>query len=76
MTNNSKSASLDIVNFGYNLWKIRTEIKMSRQALADVIGLADQRIIYDYENGLKYPKLERALQIAIALGVALDSMFR
>lgn len=76
MTNNLKGTSLDIKNFGINLWKIRIEKGMSRQALADAIGLQDQRIIYDYENGLKNPKLERALMIAIALDVALDSMFR
>ena len=76
MTNNLKSTTLDIKKFGFNLWKIRTEKKMTREALADAIGLADQRIIYDYENGSKFPKLERALLIAMALGVDLDSMFR
>ena len=76
MTNNLKSSTLDIKNFGLNLWKIRTAKGISRDALADAIGLADQRIIYDYENGIKFPKLERALAIAITLGVDLDSMFR
>lgn len=76
MTNNLKDTSLDISKFGINLWKIRSEKGMSRKALADEIGLQDQRIIYDYENGIKNPKLERALLIAMALGVTLDSMFR
>ncbi len=76
MTNNLKNNTLDIRKFGLNLWKIRNEKGMSREALADLIGLADQRIIYDYENGIKNPKLERALLIAMALGVDLDSMFR
>ena len=76
MTNNLKSTTLNIKNFGLNLYRIRTEQGKSRQWLADAIGLADQRIIYDYENGIKFPKLERALLIAMALGVDLDSMFR
>ena len=76
MTNNLKNNTLDIRKFGLNLWKIRNEKGMSREALADLIGLTDQRIIYDYENGIKNPKLERALLIAMALGVDLDSMFR
>ena len=53
MTNNLKSATLDIAKFGLNLWKIRTDKGMTREALADEIGLADQRIIYDYENGIE-----------------------
>ena len=76
LCNNLKSTTLDIKKFGLNLWKIRTDKGMTREALADAIGLADQRIIYDYENGIKFPKLERALLIAMALGVDLDSMFR
>lgn len=76
MTNNLKDTSLNIENFKDNLKKIRLEKKMSREALADAIGLLDQRIVYDYENGIKYPSLARAVSIAIALGASLDSMFR
>ena len=76
MTNSLESKTLDIKNFGLNLWKMRTEQGKSRQWLANELGLADQRIIYDYENGVKFPRLENALRIAMALGVNLDSMFR
>ncbi len=76
MTNNTKDTSLNIKNFGLNLYRIRNELGKSRQWLADELGLADQRIIYDYENGVKFPRLENALKIAMALGVDLDSMFR
>ena len=76
MTNSLESKTLDIKNFGLNLWKMRTEQGKSRHWLANELGLADQRIIYDYENGVKFPRLENALRIAMALGVNLDSMFR
>lgn len=76
MTNNLKSTTLDIKKFGLNLWKIRTEQGKSRQWLVNELELADQRIIYDYESGVKFPRLENALKIAMALGVDLDSMFR
>lgn len=76
MTNNLKSTTLNIKNFGLNLYRIRTEQGKSRQWLADELGYETKRIIYDYENGIKFPKLENALKIAMALGVDLDSMFR
>lgn len=73
---NKQNSTLDIENFSLNLYRIRTEKGKSREELADEIGLADQRIIYDYESGVKFPRLDRALKIAIALSVDLDSMFR
>ena len=73
---NKQNLTLDIENFSMNLYRIRTEKGKSREELADEIGLADQRIIYDYESGVKFPRLDRALKIAIALSVDLDSMFR
>lgn len=76
MTSKLQSTTLNINNFGLNLYRIRTEQGKSRQWLADELELADQRIIYDYENGIKFPRLENALKIAMALGVDLDSMFR
>ena len=76
MTNKSTSTTLNIKNFGLNLYMTRTAQGKSRQWLADELELADQRIIYDYENGVKFPRLENALKIAMALGVDLDSMFR
>ena len=74
MTNKTFN-TLNIGNFGLNLYRIRTEKKMTREVLADLIGLETPRIIYDYENNIKRPKLERVIKIAIALGVSLDSMF-
>ena len=50
MTNNLKSTTLNIKNFGLNLYRIRTEQGKSRQWLADELGYETQRIIYDYEN--------------------------
>ena len=76
MTNNLKGATLSIQNFGLNLYRIRTELGKSRQWLADELGYESQRIIYDYENGIKFPKLENVIKIARILGVDLDSMFR
>ena len=75
MTNKLKSSTLDTKNFGLNLYKIRTEKRLTRQWLADRLGYESQRIIYDYESGVKLPKLENAIKIAIILEVDLNSMF-
>ena len=74
MTNNTKH-SLDIAYFGENLKRIRTERKLSREEFAYRIGVSS-RIIYDYEEGFKTPKLETAIKIAIVLEESLDSMLR
>jgi len=74
MTNKIKN-TLDIANFGENLKKLRVERKLSREEFAFRIGVSS-RIIYDYEEGFKTPKLETAVTIAIVLGVTLDSILR
>ena len=74
MTNKNNN-TLSINNFGLNLYRIRTEKKMTREQLADEIGLATPRIVYDYENNIKRPTIDRLILIAKALGVSLNSMF-
>ena len=74
MTNNTNK-SLDIANFGDNIKRLRIEKKLSREEFAYQIGVSS-RIIYDYEEGFKTPKLETAIKIAIVLKESLDSMLR
>ena len=74
MTNNTTN-TLDIAYFGENLKRIRIERKLSREEFAYRIGVSS-RIIYDYEEGFKTPKLETAIRIAIVLEESLDSMLR
>ena len=74
MTNNT-NALLDINNFGENLRRIRNEKGFTIEGFAAEIDKST-RLIYDYENGLKFPKLETIIIIAIVLGVTVDSMLR
>ena len=76
MTNNKEIATRSLKNFGDNLYRLRTEKNMTREDLAYKVGFESSRIIYDYENGFKYPKVENLLKIVDTLGVNLDSMFR
>ena len=74
MVNNVKSAKRSLKNFGYNLWKLRTDKGLTHEDLSDLIGTST-RIIYDYESGKKHPSTETVLVIAEKLDVSLDSMF-
>ena len=73
MTNDKKR---DIKNFGLNLYKIRNEKGITRQKLANFLGLQSERVIYEYESGRKFPKPNNLLEIVNVLDVSLDSMFR
>ncbi len=73
MTNNN--GILDIANFGENLRRIRIDKGLTIEAFAELIDKSS-RLIYDYENGLKYPKLETLIIIATVLDVTLDSILR
>lgn len=73
MTNTSKN--LDIKYFGENLRKARIERGFTIESFAEEIDKSS-RLIYDYENGLKFPKLETLIIISIVLDVTLDSILR
>jgi transcriptional regulator with XRE-family HTH domain len=76
MTIKVNSGALEhLAKFGPNLQTIRVQKGLSREAFAERIDVSS-RIIYDYENGLKYPTLSRATLIADVLGVTLDSLLR
>lgn len=74
MTNKTNNA-LDIKNFGDNLRRIRIEKGLTIEEFAFKIDKSS-RLIYDYENGLKFPKLETIIIIANVLEISLDSILR
>ncbi len=57
--------------FGLKLRSLRQARGMSYQQLADVTGLAVS-YLHDIENGKKYPKANKTLALAKALGVDYD----
>lgn len=74
MTNKTNNA-LDIKNFGDNLRRFRIEKGLTIEEFAFRIDKSS-RLIYDYENGLKFPKLETIIIIANVLEISLDSILR
>ncbi len=72
---NTQMNILDINNFGDNLRKIRIEKGLTIEEFAFQIDKS-ARLIYDYENGLKFPSLATLIVIATVLEVTLDSILR
>ena len=72
---NFEQSSLGIWNFGSNLKRLRSEKGLTHESFAELAGISS-RLVYDYEDGNKYPRLDTACRIAMVLGVSLDSMLR
>ena len=72
---NEKQNTLDTRNFGPNLRKARLEKGITYEAFAEMVGVST-RLVYDYEDGFKTPRLETICRIAMVLEVSLDSLLR
>ena len=71
MTNNK--LTLNKHSFSKNLRNIRLERGLTIEELAFLIDKSS-RLIYDYENDLKFPSLDSIIAIAEVLGVSIDSI--
>ena len=72
MVDEISEITLNCEVLGSNLKKLRKERKLSREEFANRIGVSS-RIIADYEDGFKTPRLETFYKISIVLGVTMDS---
>lgn len=73
MVDENSEITLNCEVLGSNLKKLRKERKLSREKFANRIGVSS-RIIADYEDGFKTPRLETFYKISIVLGVTMDSI--
>ena len=71
--NDKQQNTLNINNFGLNLYRIRNAHKITVERFAEMLDVSS-RIIYDWEAGKKFSTFERAINIANILGVTLDSI--
>ena len=72
---NEKQNSLSEKNFGRNLRRVRLEGGLTYEQLAEIADVST-RLVYDYEDGFKTPRLKTICIIAMALDVSLDSLLR
>lgn len=73
MVDEISEITLNCEVLGSNLKKLRKERKLSREEFANRISVSS-RIIADYEDGFKTPRLETFYKISIVLGVTMDSI--
>lgn len=59
--------------FVFNLKEIRQEKGLSQTDLAKKMGISSQAV-QQFENGVRTPSLERAVEIAQALEITLDEL--
>jgi len=67
--------TLDVANFSPNLKRFRLENELTHERFAELLGVSS-RVVYDWEDGFKYPRFQRAVEIANVLKVSLDSILR
>lgn len=66
---------LSVECFGANLKFVRQNKKLTHEAFAEKLDVS-VRVIYDWENGIKYPTFPRAVEIANVLDVSLDDILQ
>ena len=71
--NDNQQKTLNINNFGLNLYRIRNAQQITLERFAEMLDVST-RIIYDWEASKKFPTFEIAINIANILGVTLDSI--
>lgn len=59
--------------FGENLRRTISEKGITMEEFAEMMDVS-VRVVYDWCNGIKSPKFERAIAIALVLEVSLDSL--
>lgn len=60
---------------GRNIRKLREKTGLSAQEFSDKVGLTRVQSLYEYEKGLRNPKVSVLYNMATVFGVSLDSIF-
>ena len=73
-TSSIEEANKRVTFLGKKLKQFRETSGLTRSQLAEQLGV-DVRIIYDYEDGFKTPRINKIIALAHIFGVSLDSLF-
>ncbi len=62
-------------NIGRNIKKLRQKTGLSAQEFSDKVGITRVQSLYEYEKGLRSPKIDVLYKIATIFGVSIDKIF-
>ncbi|MHC4197762.1 MAG: helix-turn-helix domain-containing protein [Planctomycetota bacterium] len=75
MSNDARSDGQLMRDIGRNIKQLREKTGLSAQEFSGKVGITRVQSLYEYEKGLRSPKLNVLYNIATVFGVSIDSMF-
>ena len=75
MSNDARHDGQLMRNIGRNIKQLREKTGLSAQEFSGKVGITRIQSLYEYEKGLRSPKINVLYNMATVFGVSIDSMF-
>lgn len=75
MSNDARRDGQLMRNIGRNIKQLREKTGLSAQEFSGKVGITRIQSLYEYEKGLRSPKINVLYNMATVFGVSIDSMF-
>ncbi|MCP4365126.1 MAG: helix-turn-helix transcriptional regulator [Planctomycetes bacterium] len=75
MSNDARRNGQLMRNIGRNIKQLREKTGLSAQEFSGKVGITRVQSLYEYEKGLRSPKINVLYNMATVFGVSIDSMF-
>ncbi len=75
MSNDARHDGQLMKNIGRNIKQLREKTGLSAQEFSGKVGITRIQSLYEYEKGLRSPKINVLYNMATVFGVSIDSMF-
>lgn len=75
MSNDARRDGQLMRNIGRNIKQLREKTGLSAQEFSGKVGITRIQSLYEYEKGLRNPKINVLYNMATVFGVSIDSMF-
>ncbi len=75
MSNDARRDGQLMRNIGRNIKQLREKTGLSAQEFSGKVGITRIQSLYEYEKGLRSPKINVLYNMATVFGISIDSMF-